>query len=278
MTFIYNGTEYGSKKFPVLEVIFNKYYDQDSPNQNIIFTLEDITEAYDECRIAKPASISNTILDLTRKDRGIHSRLPQSIIDLGYDLRKKTGKSEIGNLAGEFVFVGCGNVLNSWLVFPATPDETIEIENTVPSLIQDQDLLANDEAALFSVIDYCDILTKVIYSNDINEGYQVIRVQNPKKWQPNEIDGLYIDINDETLYPCEAKALTTNDDINLEQMWGGYNTVLSKIPNKTIKPLALVMRNYGLDVGFLAPNQSNNFLVLEKYVRVNISPTIPSWN
>ncbi|MEB3520684.1 hypothetical protein SM122_09010 [Streptococcus sp. S2(2023)] len=278
MTFTYNGTVYSSKKFPVLEAIFNKYYDQNNPNQNIVFTLNDVNEAYDECRIDKPASISNTILDLTRKDRGIQKRLPQSIINLGYDIRKKTGKSDSGNLAGEFVYVGLGNALNSWLVFPPVPDETLDIANTVPSLIQHGDLLANDEAALFSVMDYCDILTKVIYSNDIDTEYQVIRVQNPKKWQPNEIDGLYIDINNDILYPCEAKALTTNDDINLEQMWGGYKTVLSKIPNKTIKPLALVMRNYGLDIGIMAPNQTNNFLVLEKYVRVNISPTIPSWN
>ena len=278
MTFIYNNIEYSSKKFPVLEVIFRKYYDPNDPNQNIEFTLDDVIESYDECGIKKPASISNTILDLTRQNRGIDKRLPESIINLGYDLRKKTGKSERGSLAGEFVYVGYGNEINSWLVFPTIPDDTIEIENTVPSLIQCGDLLANDEAALFSVIDYCDILTKVIYSNDINKRDQVIRVQNPKKWQPNEIDGLYIDINNETLYPCEAKALTTNDDINLEQMWGGYKTVLSKIPNKTIKPLALVMRDYGLDIGFLTPNKTNNFLVLEKYVRVNISPTIPSWN
>ena len=51
MTFTYNGTVYSSKKFPVLEAIFNKYYDQNNPNQNIVFTLNDVNEAYDECRI-----------------------------------------------------------------------------------------------------------------------------------------------------------------------------------------------------------------------------------
>jgi hypothetical protein len=58
--------------------------------------LSDISEAYRACGIPEPASISNTILDLTRKNNGIQSRLSQSLIDLGYDLRKKTGPHSTG--------------------------------------------------------------------------------------------------------------------------------------------------------------------------------------
>lgn len=273
--FKHKGKEYNSKKFPILEDIFNRYYNEQKSQSNIEFTLKDISTAYSNCGIKEPASISNTILDLTRKKNTIQQRLPQSIINLGYDLRKKTGKNGRGDrLAGEFVYVGLGNEIDSWLIFPDQPDDTIEIDNIVPPIIQKKDLLSNDEAAMFSVIDYCDVLTKVIYPDRQNV---VIRVQNPKKWQPNEIDGLYIDSQTQELYPCEAKALSTKDDINLEQMWGGYKTVLGKIPGKNVTPLALVMKNYGLDIGFLSPNQSNDGLVLKKYIKVEIKPEILSW-
>jgi len=48
------------------------------------------------------------------------------------------------------------------------------------------------------------------------------------KWQPNEIDGFYASQNgkDLDLYPVEAKALTTGDEINLDQLRGGFATVL----------------------------------------------------
>lgn len=87
MAFIYNGKTYRSKKFPLLEHIFSNKTNQQTERigENITFTLRDISNAYKACGIPEPASISNTILDLTRQDRGIQSRLPQSIIDFGYD-------------------------------------------------------------------------------------------------------------------------------------------------------------------------------------------------
>ncbi len=48
--------------------------------------------------------------------------------------------------------------------------------------------LCNDEGALFSVIDYCDVLSQILYDQKNNI---VLRIQNPMKWQPNEIDGFY---------------------------------------------------------------------------------------
>ena len=64
--------------------------------------------------------------------------------------------------------------------------ETIEVNSDgIPSKIRD--LLRNDEGGLFSVIDYCDVFSLALY----NGIQKVMRVQNPMKWQPNEIDGFY---------------------------------------------------------------------------------------
>ena len=219
--FDYKGKLYRSIKHPLLEYIFeSKINNGDNKvGDNIIFTLADISKAYKNCGIAEPASISNTILDLTRKDMGVDARLPKSISQYGYDLKKRTGIAEgvQGKLAGEFVFVGIGQTLKSWLIWPDTPDKTIRVANKVPDSIVENGLLGRDEGALFSVIDYCDVLSLALQGKPNS----VIRVQNPKKWQPNEIDGLYYSEENDIVYPCEAKALSTGDDINLEQMWGG---------------------------------------------------------
>lgn len=274
MGFTYKGIKYRSKKHPLLEYIFNDKTQDGTINigENHTFTLADISAAYKACGIPEPASISNTILDLTRQDRGIASRLPESIYKLGYDLRKKTGRSPQGNnYAGEFVFVGVGNFLNHWFEWPLDPDKEVTVQNIVPESIIEKKLLGNDEGALFSVIDYCDVLSIALYDSD----KKVIRVQNPKKWQPNEIDGLYYCEEDDTLYPCEAKAISTGDSINMVQLTGGYRTITKKMPHMNVTPVALVMVNNGINIGLF--KEKDDELVLDKYYKVNFSPEVIPW-
>lgn len=273
MAFEYKRKKYRSKKHPVLEYIFNKKTNngQHSIDENHTFTLKEISEGYRACGIPEPASISNTILDLTRKNKGVESRLPESIYSLGYDLRKKTGPSSSGNYAGEFVYVGVGNYIKAWLDWPSRPDRSITIENIVPASIVDKELLGRDEGALFSVIDYCDVLSYAFYG----KGNQVIRVQNPKKWQPNEIDGLYYCEKDDTLYPCEAKALSTGDDINMVQLLGGYKTITNKMPHMAVIPVAVRMIKNGIDIGLF--KEENDQLVMYKYIQVKFNPAVKSW-
>lgn len=181
-------------KFEVLEHIF----DEKTLNKtqhigtDIDFTLRDVGNAMMATCGALPASRSNFVLDLTRKDSGITRRLPQSIIDCGYDLRKKTGRvpgTSRESYCGTFVFRGMdahGNTipLKDWLKLDEEAvQRTIEIDNRVPDLVRE--FLSNDEASLFSVIDYCDILSQVM-------GKPIYRIQSPMKWQPNEIDGFYV--------------------------------------------------------------------------------------
>lgn len=271
MPFVYNGKTYNSKKYPMLEYIFNKKTDNGTKNigNNITFTLRDVSEGYSACGIAEPASISNTILDLTRQDRGINSRLPQSISSYGYDLKKKTGPSPDGNYCGEFVFVGIGNVIHSWLVWDQSKEKIVNVNNTIPANVLKY--ISNDEGALFSAIDYCDVLSYAINGNPGT----IVRVQNPMKWQPNEIDGLYISSDGKTLYPVEAKAVSTGDDINLEQMLGQYNTITARMPGVTIVPLAARMKPYGVDLAILKYNVYE--LVPTDFIKVEIVPAIESW-
>lgn len=271
MSFVFNGITYNSKKFPMLEYIFKKKTQNGTKliGTNISFTLKDVSEGYKACGIEEPASISNTILDLTRQDRGIKSRLPAYIISFGYDLKKKTGPSPAGNYCGEFVYVGVGNTINSWLVW----DKSKEIEVRVKNLVPDNVLkfISNDEGALFSVMDYCDLLSHAIYGSPNT----VLRVQNPMKWQPNEIDGLYMSADGKTIYPVEAKAVSTGDDINLEQMFGQYKTITAKKPNITIVPIAAKMKYYGVDLALLKYNVYD--LIPTKFIKVIIEPRINAW-
>jgi len=277
----YQGKKYQSKKHPVLEYIFNKYNPDKNISQEIItFTLKDISEGYRACGISEPASISNTILDLVRQERSIESRLPQSIYKLGYDLRKRTGPSPNGyNYAGEFVYVGVGNVIQSWLVWPSQADKQMNLSSILLP-VEIRPYLRNDEGALFSVIDYCDVLSQILY------GQQniVMRVQNPMKWQPNEIDGFYFaKINNEKIvFPIEAKALTTGDDVNLEQLQGGLNVVLEKYTdtNLWVQPLAIKMIKNGLQVAVFKKckiGQIGCKIELEKTISVTFVPPIESW-
>lgn len=279
MVYKYNGEQYSSKKHPVLEFIFNKYWQAKVKQNEIYFTLKDISDGYKATGIIEPASISNTILDLTRKAAPIHSRVPPSIYNRGYDLKKKTGKSPDGNsYAGAFVFVGIGNEIQSWLRWPnSLPSYTVDSSN-IPSMVKN--LLRKDEGALFSVIDYCDVFSKVLY-NGCN---QITRVQNPMKWQPNEIDGFYYgNINGiDTVFPVEAKALTTRDDINLVQLEGGIRTVLSKldIPNTVVVPIAIQMIKNGMRIAVFQQCSTHDVsynVKLEKSLVVTFNPAIEAW-
>lgn len=284
---ICNGKEYRSQKHPLLEYIFKKYNPRNDISQKVIrFTLADISDAYrnveiytfdkkrNRKRVREPASISNTILDLVRQNRGIASRMPESLIQLGYDLRKKTG----GNLAGEFVFVGVGNALSSWMNWPANPPQVTISSAPLPDLVLDY--LRNDEGALFSVIDYCDVLSQVLY----NSREVVKRVQHPLKWQPSEVDGFYAGIINgiRTLFPIEAKALATHDEINLDQIVGGVNTISLNLENTHahIVPLAVKMIRNGILIVVFSTceaGQQVETVEVEKTIEVTFDPPIPSW-
>ena len=271
----------------MLEWIFNKYNPKHDTSITIIpFTLQDISDGYRDLGIREPASISNTILDLTRQKRDISSRLPESIYSLGYDLRKKTGKTgkflpdgkEI-RFAGEFVFVGRGNVLSEWLDWPNTFDKEFSISpKRVPKKIRP--FIRQDEGALFSVIDYCDILS-IVFDN---KPKSIIRVQNPLKWQPNEIDGFYHGswADGDVLYPVEAKALTTGDDINLVQMLGGFRTLSDKLSGEKIylQPIAARMVKNGIHFAVfqkIRAGESVDVLKVTKRLKVSFSPAFDPW-
>jgi hypothetical protein len=277
----HKGNKYKSKKHPVLEWIFIKYNpDRDIKKAVISFTLKDISDGYKACGIAEPASISNTILDLVRQQRSIKSRLPKSIYDLGYDLRKRTGPAPNGyNYAGEFVCIGVGKEIESWLKWPKTFDvEKVVSSSPLPDEVRT--FLRCDEGALFSVIDYCDVLSDALY----DKKNIIKRVQHPVKWQPNEIDGLYFgEIDKERiLFPIEAKALTTHDEVNIEQLHGGFHTFSDKYGSLDIyiMPLAIKMIKNGLQIAVFQKckaGQTHRVLVLEKTIKVAFLPKIESW-
>jgi hypothetical protein len=266
-----------SSKHRVLVYIFDKYYRSDSPQSVIPFYLDDIGEAYEAIGEPKPASVSNTVLDLVRKDRGIRKRVPPSIIDLGYDLKKKTGPDGSGrNYAGEFVHVGVGNEIQSWLTWPQASRNLVVPSESLPKVVLN--LIRKDEAALFSILDYFDVLNIALKPTS-----QIFRVQNPMKWQPNEIDGLYVSLDEHMnpiLYPVEAKALTTKDDVNLDQLQGGYRTVLEKVrelglEHFSIRQLAVMMIPNGLKIAIFPPDASPERP--EEVVQINFLPAIQRW-
>lgn len=268
--------KYSSKKHPVLEYIFTKYYDPSHPQKVIPFYLSDISEGYNACKIPEPVSISNTILDLTRQDRGIDSRVPKSISGLGYDLRKKTGNDQIGKkLAGDFVFVGVGKILKSWLIWPKDMLQIIINSSAVPPLIAQ--FIRPDEGGLFSIIDYTDVFSQILHNGE----RKIHRIQNPMKWQPNEIDGFYAaqNGNDIDLYPIEAKALTTGDEINLDQLMGGFQTVVTQMARiglkANIQQIAIKMIPNGIDIAVFPVNTPPTYP--EKFYRILFKPEIKNW-
>lgn len=291
MTIICNGKTYASQKFPVLEYIFNKYNPtHDISVTSIIFTLEDISEGYDNLdiyrvnngrreKIKKPTSTSNTILDLCRKKRPVTSRLPQSIINLGYDLRKKTG-TENGSkkLAGEFVYLGKGNAINSWLIWPANRKPVVVDTFAIPEFVKPH--LRQDEGGLFSALDYCDVISLALTGSK----KKIFPVQHPLKWQPNEIDGLYMskEFDVVTLYPVEAKSLATEDDINLDQILGGVQTASTNFQyaHAHIIPLAVQMVPNGVKIAVFKKIELQVIptrVELDYAIDVRFSPPINAW-
>lgn len=281
MSFTYKGNRYKSKKHVLLEYIFmqkNPYSRTDVGP--IRFTLQDITRAYDALGISKPSSVSNTILDLLRKNRGIEARMPQSLIDLGFDLRRKTGVAESReNYAGEFVFVGLGGSYSSWLVWPERDDREITIPSS-PIPAPAISILSNDEAALFSVLDHCDVLSIALKQ----QPKSILRVQNPLKLQPNEVDGFYVSngLPSLILFPVEAKGLSTGDDINTDQLRGGVQVCVNRFAHleASIEPLAISMLPTGMRIAeFEAITTANGTFntKIKRSTRVNLQPPIPSW-
>lgn len=81
-----------------------------------------------------------------------------------------------------------------------------------------------------------------------------------------------------TLYPVEAKALSTGDSVNLAQVQAAYTTISNKIPDIEIIPLAVQMIPEGMYVAIFEDSDSTtNELIITRYLKVVISPSIPSW-
>lgn len=278
-------------KHDVLAYLFKLKTDDGTKHigENIDFTLREVGESIIATGGTPPTSWSNFVLDLTRKKNTIGQRLPVYVIKHGYDLRKKTGHvpgSNSDNYCGTFVYRGFddkGNTIpiQDWLEW-GLPDRKVIIENKVPELVRK--FISNDEAAMFSVIDYCDILSVIL-------GQDVQRVQSPMKWQPNEIDGYYIsqDKRNIFVYPVEAKAASTSDDINLVQIKGQYNTFIERYTrddfNLIIRPIAARMERNGMLLAVLEHNPLYNsernseapmFNVIE-VVQINLDPPLVAW-
>ncbi len=58
-----------SYKFPMLQYIFDKYTEKGTKEvtRSHIFTFQDLVEAFKECKIDRPISTSNFVLDLKGK-------------------------------------------------------------------------------------------------------------------------------------------------------------------------------------------------------------------
>lgn len=258
--------------------------------EDIDFTLREVGEGIRATGGTTPTSRSNFVFDLTRKRNTIAQRLPAHVIQYGYDLRKKTGPVPGGqsgdNYCGTFVYRGFdanGQTIpiQDWLEW-GIPDREVTIVNKVPLLVQK--FISNDEASLFSVIAYCDILSQIL-------GQTVQRVQSPMKWQPNEIDGYYVAETSRNIYvyPLEAKAISTSDDINLVQLYGQYQTFITKYKrndfNLVVRPIAAKMEPTGMLLAVLDHNplydakrnkDAAMFNIIE-IVRVRLDSPLAAW-
>ena len=102
------------------------------------------------------------------------------------------------------------------------------------------------------------------------------------KWQPNEIDGFYVaeTASGIEVYPVEAKALTTGDEINLDQLKGGFETVVRHVSQNNLKvdivPIAAKMITNGVMVAIFGRNEVPE--TPERVVNVQLFPRLESWN
>lgn len=258
--------------------------------KDIDFTLREVGQGIIATGGTPPTSWSNFVLDLTRKKNTIQQRLPDYVIDYGYDLRKKTGRVDgdpTDGYCGTFVYRGFdenGNTIpiQDWLEW-GKPDRTVVIDNKVPDLVRQ--FISNDEASLFSVIDYCDVLSIVLNQD-------VMKVQSPMKWQPNEIDGYYVAQNSRNVfvYPVEAKAVSTSDDINLVQINGQYNVFIEKYKRNSfslvVRPIAVRMEKYGMLLAILehnplydpSKNREADMFIISDVVKVELNPPLSAWD
>ena len=278
-------------KMAVLEYLFQEktHHGVTGIGTDIDFTLKEVGKAIAATGGTPPTSWSNFVLDLTRKKNTIEQRLPGSVIRYGYDLRKKTGRvpgSGRDSYCGTFVYRGFAAAnktipLQDWLEW-GPPDRTVVVCNNVPDLVQR--FISNDEASLFSVIDYCDILSRVL-------NQRIFRVQCPMKWQPNEIDGYYVAQKGQNIYvyPVEAKAISTSDDINLVQIDGQYRVFIDKYKrggwSLIVRPIAARMEEDGMILAIMEHNSLYDpkrnpcapmFNIIET-VKVQLDPPLLAW-
>lgn len=277
MPFLYNGKLYRSYKHPILEYIFETRTQglSELPDE-IIFTYEDIRQAMSALGVGrdKQASLSNFTIDLTRRAAGHESRVPDSIWQKGYDLDRVSAREARQNIAGRLVRKEL-KTANSWIVWPEIEeDNTVTVPNKVPDEVKPY--LGNDEGALLSVMDYCDVLSLTLHG----QNNTIKRVQHPKKWQPGEVDGLYFSNYTEkpVLYPVEAKALSTGDSVNIAQIQGAYRTIRGKIKDVDTIFLAVQMIPTGMYIATFEPVATEeNSLVITHYFKIKLSPAITNW-
>jgi hypothetical protein len=270
------------KKQLILQEIFREKFGGISENQREIpIYFDDIRKAGLALDMELPVSYSNFVLDLCRKNNGIKKRVPPIVIEHGYDLKKATG-TDPGNgqkLVGKFVHVGVGNEINSWITWP-NPRLSIEVDSSIlHSTVRK--LLRQDEAAMFSIIDYLDLLT-IATGNSYGT---VHRLQSPMKWQPNEIDGMYFadDAGGLIFFPVEAKALTTKDEINIDQLSGGFRTVQAQVEriNLGTKPriqsIAALMTSNGIRFAFFPDDTEPTAEMEFDFIEIVFDPPLDSW-
>ncbi len=269
-------------KQSILEEIFKSKFLGDASKQiEIPIYFEDIRDAGEKLGMELPVSYSNFVLDLCRKNRGIQKRVPKVVVDCGYDLKKATGSepNSLRKLVGKFMYVGVGNEIQSWISWPE-PRLIIEVDSSGlhPTV---RKLLRKDEAAMFSMIDFLDLLTIATE----NAHGSVHRLQSPMKWQPNEIDGMYFSEDESGLifFPVEAKALTTKDEINVDQLAGGFRTVKSQVQKIglseefQIQSVAALMTVNGIRFAFFPTNIEPDAFVDFDFIEVKFDPPLDAW-
>lgn len=275
MPFSFKGKLYRSYKHPVLEYIFEaKTQGLSELPDEIIFTYEDIRQAMAAIGMErdKQASLSNFTIDLTRRAASHESRVPPSIWEKGYDLDRVSERQVRQNIAGRLVKKEFKSD-NLWILWPEIAEQdTVIIPNKVPDEVKPY--LGNDEGALLSVMDYCDVLSLTLYG----QYNSVKRVQHPKKWQPGEVDGLYFSDYEgkPVLYPVEAKALSTGDSVNIAQIQGAYNTITGKIKDIEIIFIAVQMIPSGMYIAIFEPTQESS-LTITRYFKIGLNPPITGW-